>query len=262
VNPAAQGVLTGVITPPVTLVITSFNRFDLLQQTLDSFFAHNDYPLARAIVIEDSQNREFFDVIGNYRGLGVEPMFNEKRLGQHRSIDRAYATVDTEYVFHCEDDYLFGRPGIIRESIDILERDPDVLMVLALRKQDLPYYLRSVPLRMAGATRYRKVGPHFHHIWYTFSFNAGLRRISDYRLLPGGYGAFPDEGEISRFYKRLGRTMAILPDGMARHVGVDRRTQAAVKRFDPWHLIENTRRSLARRRRHYLRLIGIGDGSE
>ncbi len=176
--------------PPVTLVITSFNRFDLLEQTLDTFFLHNDYPLARAIVIEDSQNLDFFRVMERYKSKGVEPMFNEQRLGQHRSIDRAYSTVETEFIFHCEDDYLFGRPGIIRESMEILQSDSDILMVLPRQKEDLPYYLDSVPVRSIGNARYRKVGPKFHHLWYTFSFNAGLRRLSDYRMLPAGYGAF------------------------------------------------------------------------
>ena len=38
--------------PPVTLVLTSSNRLDMLERTLASFFRHNDYPLARAIVID------------------------------------------------------------------------------------------------------------------------------------------------------------------------------------------------------------------
>jgi hypothetical protein len=248
--------------PPVTLVLTSSNRLDMLERTLASFFRHNDYPLARAIVIEDSDNRDFLAVIERFRDYGVEGMFNGQRLGQHRSIDRAYATVETEYVFHCENDYDFGRPGIIRESVAILEAEPDILMVLPRAKEELPYYLDSVPVRHVGGAAYRKVGPRLHDKWYTFSFNPGLRRMSDYRLLPHGYTPFAREEEISKYYKTLGKAMAILVDGQAHHFGARRSTTVLRRRFDPMHRLEKGARSLSRRTAHYLRRLGIGDGSE
>jgi hypothetical protein len=31
---------------------------------------------------------------------------NKKRMGQLFSIDKAYSVVDTEYIFHCEDDWV------------------------------------------------------------------------------------------------------------------------------------------------------------
>ena len=37
----------------VTVVLTSCNRQDLLERTLDSFFLHNTYPIREFIVIED-----------------------------------------------------------------------------------------------------------------------------------------------------------------------------------------------------------------
>jgi len=38
----------------VTAVITSCGRFDLLEETLDSFFEFNTYPIKKIIITEDS----------------------------------------------------------------------------------------------------------------------------------------------------------------------------------------------------------------
>ena len=38
----------------VSLVITSCGRFDLLEETLDSFFKYNTYPIKKIIITEDS----------------------------------------------------------------------------------------------------------------------------------------------------------------------------------------------------------------
>jgi len=42
----------------MTLVITSFNRFDLLRRTIDSFNRVNTYPVSEVIIIDDSGNKE------------------------------------------------------------------------------------------------------------------------------------------------------------------------------------------------------------
>ena len=39
--------------------------------------------------------------------IDLEFIFNERRRGQILSIDRLYSTIDTEYIFHCEDDWEF-----------------------------------------------------------------------------------------------------------------------------------------------------------
>ena len=41
---------------PITFVLTSCRRFDLLERTLESFVATNDYPIQRYIIIEDSED--------------------------------------------------------------------------------------------------------------------------------------------------------------------------------------------------------------
>src|SRR5262245_61091896 len=114
----------------VTLVVTSCGRPDLLERTLESFFALNTYPLAQTIIIEDGPaNPPAFAV------PGLTYIANEVRIGQVNSIDRAYSCVRTPYVLHWEDDWETYRGGFIEPSIEILERYPEILQV-ALRAHD------------------------------------------------------------------------------------------------------------------------------
>lgn len=53
----------------------------------------------------------------------------KKNLGQIKSIDLAYQEVKTDYIFHCEDDWLFYRSGFIEDSMTILESDQSILTV-------------------------------------------------------------------------------------------------------------------------------------
>ena len=54
---------------------------------------------------------------------------NETRIGQIKSIDKAYKEVKTEYVFHCEDDWEFLREGFIEKSMEMLKEDPKIAVV-------------------------------------------------------------------------------------------------------------------------------------
>jgi hypothetical protein len=241
------------------MVVTSYKRHDLLEKTLASFFAVNEYPLTRIIVIEDSDDTSVRDVVEKFPGRGIEVIVNMKNLRRHASIDRAYSLVETDYIFHCEDDYEFGRGGIVQESLDIMESDPQILMVLPRDKQDLPYYLNSIPIREVNGARFRKVGPRIHDNWYTFSHNPGLRRLRDWKVLPGGYAGFKYEADISRFYKTQNWAMAVLVDGQARHIARHRPAVPMAKRFSLAYHLDKARRSTERRAAHYLRLMGLGN---
>ena len=93
----------------ITFVLTSCGRYDLLRYTLKSFLQYNThYPIEKYIIIEDgAYNNELGQVMNEYPWM--EWIVNGKRIGQIKSIDRAYSLVKTEYIFHCEDDWEFYR---------------------------------------------------------------------------------------------------------------------------------------------------------
>src|SRR5262245_44407505 len=108
-----------------TVVVTSCGRHDLLERTLLSFRQFNTYGgIKRIIVVEDGEG-DPSEVCAKY---STELLRIGQRVGQIAAIDRAYAQVDTPYIFHIEDDWEFYRSGFIERSKVILDNDPSTLL--------------------------------------------------------------------------------------------------------------------------------------
>jgi hypothetical protein len=204
-----------------TIVITSFDRHDLLERTLRSLRIYNtDQRCGRLIVVEDSD--------ANPQGIcdkyGAELILVGPRIGQPSAIDRAYSLVTTPYIFHSEDDYEFYRTGFIEKSREILEIDKSCVCVWIRPWDDIfghPLSFKS-PCRTFGV-------PDPDSGNHGFTFNAGLRRLSDY-LLIGPYTRFSKLGfqaepAIGREYRKLGYRGVILDEtGYVRDIGKSRHT--------------------------------------
>ena len=113
----------------ISVVVTSCGRFDLLRQTLATFDEFNTAPIRRVFITEDSGDEAVRDCIPEHWREHTEFIVNNPKLGQMRSVDAAYARVETSWIFHCEDDWAFYRPGFIEDSQALLEADPQALQV-------------------------------------------------------------------------------------------------------------------------------------
>lgn len=171
----------------VTVVITACGRTDLLEYTLDSFFRHNTYPISKVIIVEDSGQPQDFTKVKHLIKCPVEFIINETNLGQMKSIDKAYAKVDTDYIFHCEEDWLFLKPGFIEKSFELLDYDPNIFTVWLRsyhEKKISPALDKSKKIELPS-------GDYFYYIkvsegkpWQNgFTLNPGLRRTKDCMLL-------------------------------------------------------------------------------
>lgn len=221
----------------VTAVFTSYNRFDLLVQTIDSFMNLNSYPLDRIILIEDSTDEKTRMELEDYlEDKDIDFIFNEENLGQPASIDKAYAEVESDYIFHGEDDYIFsGNSEFIQNSIDILEERSDVHQIWMRHMDD---YVATHGIEgmfdeemfvTESGVEYRMVSyPNPIGPWCGFSWNPGVRRTSDYRrLFPNGYQEYiqpEDPSFVAEFrcnYHALenGYRAALLVNGACQNVG-------------------------------------------
>jgi hypothetical protein len=235
---------------PVTFVLTSCGRFALLERTLASFFATNTYPIQRYIIIEDSGDPEVFAICERFPGVPLEIHLNRPPLRQMRSIDKAYAMVDTEFVFHCEDDWLFTKPGVIEQSITLLEAFANVCMVLPRSPGEVGEMAR-LPVESESGVRYRPIDPRPHHHWGGLSLNPGLRRMSHYRRAPS-FEKLGSESAASAAYKRMGLRMVMLEDGGVVHIGHGQSANTLRRRHAVPRALARVRRSLVSRLQHEL----------
>ena len=203
----------------ITFALTACNRPLLLEKTLDSFLEMNTYPIEKYIINEDSGIPNVNDhLIKKYSHLNIEWIINTKQLGQIASIDNMYSKITTEYIFHCEEDWLFTDKSFIEKSLKIMETNPKILLVWLRAQNDtngMPVEKFSEEYDMLRG-RNKK--------WYGFTFNPALRRLSDYKLI-GSYKSVGHEDKISIKYNTLGFRAAILKIKHVEHIGYGSHTK-------------------------------------
>lgn len=241
--------------PPYTVVITSCGRFDLLNQTLDSLIDKLHPRPESILIVEDSADPAVHEVASQFPGVRV--LLNTRQIGQLASIDRAYKEVETEYVFHCEDDWDFFRDGFIEPSFALLEAFPDISMVGLRSRDELNPLTRNAETEYAekDAIPFFRLKAEWHPEMFGYSFNPGLRRIVDYRRI-APLAQFADERAISYCFKRLGFTIAYLETAAVTHAGAGRHlddpTQAVRAKRLTDKLVASSKKRLHRLRRRWL----------
>lgn len=212
-----------------TLVLTSCNRPDLLEKTLDSFFKFNTYPIKKYIIVEDSGkptiNNFLKEKYSEYNMLWID---NATNLGQMKSIDIAYSFVDTEYIFHCEEDWEFYREGFIEDSMEVLESDSKLIQVWLREVDDTNGHPIENEYHNVGSKKYRLLITKYYDVWNGFSFNPGLRRLYDYELIKP-IQQFDGEPWVSVKYGDMGYRAAIFDKGYVKHIGWGRRAKDTLK---------------------------------
>ena len=217
----------------VSVVLTSCNRADLLEKTLDSFFEMNTYPLHRFIIIDDGLNFGCNDFVKEKYDFPIELIYNEEKLYQIKSIDTAYSLIDTPYIFHMEEDWQFLRTGFIEISKQVLESDDNIIQLLLRGIDDdtlkHPYYPDVYEIDGVEMVLVK-----YNGLWNGFSFNPGLKRVSDWKALLNGYDGCkritPNginagvtlECDISVEYKNRGLIAMRTVESYVTHIGWDR----------------------------------------
>jgi glycosyltransferase involved in cell wall biosynthesis len=223
----------------VTVVMTACNRADLLERTLDSFFEMNTYPLERFVIIDDGMSFGCNDFVKQKYDFPIEVIYNNPKLYQIKSIDKAYRTVNTPYIFHMEEDWEFLQSGFIEASKPVLDADPNILQVWLRGLDDTtvnhPHYPDVYEMNGRQMVLLQYTG-----VWNGFSFNPGLKRLCDWQLLPDGYDGVPRytppeqsggvtlESDISIYYASIGMTAMRFVETYVKHIGWDRHIIAGV----------------------------------
>ncbi|MEQ1755577.1 MAG: glycosyltransferase [Micropepsaceae bacterium] len=236
-----------------TVVITSCRRFDLLRKTIQTLVPNLDVPARKWIVVEDSDQQAVYDSV---KGLGVDidVIVNETQLGQMRSIDRAYDLVTTPYIFHCEDDWEFFRKGFIGESLAILDQFPKVSMVGLRARSELNPLVREMPRQNLNGVEYFMLDPKLHPEYFSYSFNPGLRRLSDFKAY-GPFGAIGPEHDVSYTFKKAGFNIANLEHPAVQHIGDGRHVHDPTQHKKAKGLFAKLARSARKRWKRLVRSV-------
>lgn len=206
--------------PDVTVTITSCDRRDLLSETLASLRAH--HVIGRLLISEDSGSDDMRAwLAANVPDATILP---GNRTGIMASIDRLHRAVETPYIFHLEDDWVFDGPVDFEAAKRALDADPtlSVVCVRAFDELKRKHRDRSTPL----GPGLRVMDPASHPEWYGYTSNPGVLRKSFWaRYEP--VSRFRHD-ELSGIAKRDGFRVAYCVPGLARHIGDGRHVVDAV----------------------------------
>jgi hypothetical protein len=152
----------------------------------------NTYPISKYLLNEDSGNKDVIKKIIDRYGDIFHIIRSPKNEGLLKSVDNLYSLVETPYIFHCEDDWLFkSNPNFIKESLDILEDNSNINQVWI--REGIPTNWLEFKNKNFSMVKQSHFGD-----WCGFSFNPGLRRLSDYkRIFPNGYNSLNVHGTNS-----------------------------------------------------------------
>jgi hypothetical protein len=217
----------------VTMVVTCCGRVDLLEITLESFFKYNTYPIKKVIITEDSGIKQNFQKVQSLVHCDLTIIENSTNIGQIASIDTAYSLIDTDYIFHCEEDWEFYDYGFIEKSFEILHTNLKLFTVWLRSYSDTKNHAIMFDEKFDlkhNDYYYLMDGIRKKH-WCGFTFNPGLRRTHDCMIFhPYNNLEVRKEkngllmiGEIdlSIYYQELGYRAAITSKetGYIRHIG-------------------------------------------
>lgn len=209
----------------VTVIITSCNRFDLLEKTINSFMQFNTYPIKSYHLHNDGGDKHLDRIQKKFPFLNI--IHSSPRIGYAKSLDKLLQLVDTEYVFTLEDDWFYYKnPGFIEKSMEILEARKDIHQAWIRDAEDHGHPMGESYYILPGLP-VRDVKRGYKKIWNGFSLNPGLRRMSDWKTwFPDGLSKCGDgdEATLAQHTAKYNYRAVSLVNSSIIHIGYNRRS--------------------------------------
>jgi hypothetical protein len=220
----------------ITICLTSCGRFDLLEKTITSVAKFWDGPPPIAFFINEDSGLPLPVEIGEFIAWKWPDCEYKEFAGyknQIAAIDRMYKEVETPYIMHLECDWEFFKTGFVLKSLSILEEKAHIMQIWLRSPNDRNGHPAiGQVLTTEDGVKYQMMKTGYRGVWNGFSFNCGLRRLSDYqKLFPNGMYAdvhwspsnpLQAEQLVGKQYFKHGFRAATLLEGFCVHTGINR----------------------------------------
>lgn len=199
----------------VTLCMTIGNRPDLLDQTLSRLRLNHQFD--RAIAVNDFGDQASNEVFLKHFPQGTLICTGTRR-GHHSVMDDMYARVETDYIFHIEDDWAFNNVIPFERIIEVLTEHPSITSICLRELSDFAVHGDArVEVTTIKDLELQDLTP-IHPEWYGYTFNPHIISKKTVSLITP-YTQFKKERHISRFLRSRGKHAAYLRNGGCVHIG-------------------------------------------
>lgn len=203
-----------------TTFVLSCNRLAVLDQTLQSFWATQDY-ITKMVIVDDSAEAGVFETLVKLYGDVCDIIMFPRNRSQWWAMDFMVSYCDTDYIFYLEDDWELLRPGYLNQSKQILETYRDVGVVdtswRTFEFQGIDAYEREMIDGMFYWKKPWKITDN-HLAWHAWVGSPNLRRRDDLIML-GRVEKWHNEWNIDRAFTALGFRGVFLNGEYSRHLG-------------------------------------------
>lgn len=210
-----------------TTFVLSCNRLDLLDRTMQSFYATRDY-ITKMVIVDDSGDPSVFDQLVNKYGNDCDVICFPRNRSQWWAMDFMVSYCDSEYIFYLEEDWEFIKSGYLTASKNILQKYRDIGTVdISWRTFEWEGHDTYDKTLIDGSFYYKKFWriSDYHYRWYGWVGSPNLKRREDLVLL-GRVEKYYQEIWIDRKFFALGFKSIYLNDHFVNHLG-DGRSRAA-----------------------------------
>lgn len=201
----------------ITLCLTIGRRPQLLERTLISLLERHSF--SEIIAINDFRDEPTNSAFRKICPQGILISL-DRQLGHHGAVDHMYGQVETPYVMHCEDDWLFNEHLDLDRALQLLASDSKISQVCFRQVSDFnlsPSEQQEILQCASDGIEYSRLDP-LHLQWHGYTFNPHLCSIHLWRDL-GGFSRFKKERHVSRALRAQGRFSAYIQPGCCTHIG-------------------------------------------
>ena len=203
-----------------TTFVLSCNRLDVLDKTIQSFYATRDY-VTKMVIVDDSAEPGVFETLVERYGHDCDVICFPRNRSQWWAMDFMVSYCDSEYIFYLEDDWELLRTGYLNLSKQILQKYREVGVVdtswRTFEFQGIDSYEREL---IDGCFHWKKpwkITDH-HLAWHAWVGSPNLRRRDDLIML-GRVEKWHNEWNIDRKFTALGFRGVFLAGEYSRHLG-------------------------------------------
>lgn len=129
----------------ITLFVLTDGRKEYIEQTIPSALSMLKGEISKYYMFDDSGDPEYRKWLrSNFPQFQI--LYDSKRLGHAGAMITAWTymkRVETDYIFHLEDDFLFNEPVPLDEMIDVLEDHPYLYEISLMRQPWWPFEVEA-----------------------------------------------------------------------------------------------------------------------
>jgi hypothetical protein len=179
------------IFPKITLTMTTCKRLQLFKQTIQLFFNNClDIDLIKEIIIVDDNSS--LDDIKEMQNFLKDYKYNIKLIstncGHANALNILFYNVQTDYIFHLEDDWEIKKGNFIRQSFEIMNDNEKIKSVLMRNwiaqgaKQQIPKHIEKTKyyIHNYNGLKFQKGNI---NTYPGYSLNPSLQNIKDIKKI-------------------------------------------------------------------------------